>query len=242
MVLSSQPAAFLTPLTAQEHSIQLNGANLVLRVSGALFWPARATLVVADLHLEKASSFWRQGQLLPPYDSQETLARLTDELRNIKPVKRVICLGDSFHDSEAGNRLQPDSRRWLEAWTSHLEWIWIAGNHDPDPRGSWGGYVMEELRDGPLVFRHQAQAGGVLNGGEVSGHFHPKAAIRVRGKRLTGPAFIEDGKRLILPAFGALTGGLDVSDPAIAGLFESGVRTHLLGRRSIATLSSGIVG
>lgn len=228
----------MSPLNAQELSIQLNGANLLLQVSGALFWPARATLVVADLHLEKASSFWRRGQLLPPYDSQETLARLARELARNCRVERVICLGDSFHDSQAGSRLQPDSRRRLEEWTAKLEWVWIVGNHDPDPRGSWGGSVVEELRDGPLTFRHQAQPGRIRIAGEVSGHFHPKAAIRARGKRLSGPAFIEDGKRLILPAFGALTGGLDVSDPAITSLFEGIFQVHLLGRRSIATLPS----
>lgn len=213
--------------------LKLNGAALELLPSGALLWPERALLAVADLHLEKASSFARKGQFLPPYDSRATLERLEAVLAGVS-VERVICLGDSFHDRQAAARLDPESAARLADFTTRYDWTWIAGNHDPDPSGPWGGRVLEELVLGPLVFRHEAEAR--LGDGEVSGHYHPKAAIRVRGRRMSFRAFLEDGRRMILPAFGSLTGGLDAADPAFAPLFPQGLRAHLLGRKKVASL------
>lgn len=213
--------------------IRLNGAALELLPSGALHWPERGLLAVADLHLEKASSFARKGQFLPPYDSRATLDRLEAVLAEMA-VTAVVCLGDSFHDRAAAERLDPESTAMLSRLTGRYDWTWISGNHDPDPRGAWGGDVLAELTLGPLVFRHEAEP--ERGAGEVSGHYHPKAAIRVRGRRLSHRAFLEDGQRLILPAFGSLTGGLDACDPAYAPLFPNGFRAHLAGRRKIASL------
>lgn len=212
--------------------IVLNGASLIAEPSGALYWPARETLVVADLHLEKGSSFARRGQLLPPYDSRTTLSQLSDAIGRRRP-KRLICLGDSFHDADAAGRLGPEERETIRRLAAAVEaWIWIAGNHDPAPPADLGGEVVtDHLTDGPLVFRHEALATPAA--GEISGHYHPKAAVTQRGRRISARCFVEDGRRAILPSFGAYTGGLNVLDPAISGLYANGFRVHLLGPRKV---------
>lgn len=194
----------------------LNGAELTADPSGVLLWPARRTLVAADLHLEKGSGFARRGVLLPPFDSTATLARLAAAIEAHRP-ERVIALGDSFHDSGAGERLGDEDRERLRALTGTVDWVWIAGNHDPEPPADWGGRVLTELVDGPLLFRHEAAATPVA--GEVSGHYHPKARVRLRARSVSGRCFVTDGRRLILPAFGAYTGGLDVLRPDLRRLF-----------------------
>jgi hypothetical protein len=209
----------------------LNGAELLAEPSGALYWPARETLIVADLHLEKGSHFARRGQLLPPYDSRTTLSLIEDAIARRRP-RRLIALGDSFHDADAAERLAPDDRGRIARLTRSVEWIWIAGNHDPAPPGELGGHVVTEaLADGPLVFRHEALTSPAA--GEISGHYHPKAAVTQRGRRIAARCFVEDGRRAILPAFGAYTGGLNVLDPAIARLYAIGFRVHLLGPRKV---------
>jgi len=211
--------------------LRVNGADLLADLSGALFWPERQTLVVADLHLEKGSSFATQGRLLPPYDSAATLRRLGEVLQRLRP-SRVICLGDSFHDVGAAERLSAADQVSLTRMTGAHDWIWIRGNHDPAPPQDWGGSVETEVTLGALVFRHEAETNG-SGAGEVSGHYHPKAAVKVRARRLSGRCFVTDGRRLVLPAFGAYAGGLSVLDPAISGLFRRGFGVHLLGRNSV---------
>lgn len=208
----------------------LNGAMLSAMADGALYWADRRTLVVADLHLEKGSAFARSGQFLPPYDSRATLERIALAMRALAP-SRVICLGDSFHDGAASARMPDQDRQMLCRLSHAVDWVWIAGNHDPAPPADLGGRVLEELVDGPLVFRHEAEVG--VRSGEISGHFHPKASVQTRARRLTGRCFVEDGARLILPAFGSYAGGLSVWDPAIAGLFPKGFAVHLTARRGI---------
>jgi uncharacterized protein len=212
-------------------AIQLNGARLRAHPTGALWWPARATLAVADLHLEKGSGFAERGKLLPPYDSAETLAGLADLVERFQP-RRVLCLGDSFHDGRAGARLPRAVGERLARLIGGQEWIWITGNHDPAPPPDWGGRALPELIDGPLRFRHEAVAGARATG-EISGHFHPKAGISWRGRRVVGRCFVEDGRRLVLPAFGAFAGGLDARDPAIAALFPRSYRVHIVGRTKL---------
>jgi hypothetical protein len=210
--------------------LRVNGQALVPDLSGALWWPARRTLLVADLHLEKGSSFAARGQFLPPYDTAATLARLEDAVARLQP-QALIALGDSFHDRTAAERVCDADQARIRALTDRLDWLWIAGNHDPAPPSAWGGRVAEEEAVDGLVFRHEAEPGRPH--GELSGHFHPKASVRVRGKRVSTRCFVTDGRRLILPSFGAFTGGLDVLDPAIAGLFPHGFTAHLLGRRKL---------
>lgn len=205
--------------------LHLNGAELVADPLGVLLWPARRTLVVADLHLEKGSGFARRGVLLPPFDSAATLARLAAAIEAHRP-ERVICLGDSFHDSDAGARLGKAERERLRGLTDGVDWIWIAGNHDPAPPADWGGRVLDDLADGPLLFRHEADRGPVH--GEVSGHYHPKARVRLRARSVTGRCFATDGRRLILPSFGAYTGGLDVLRPDLRRLFARRFEVLLL--------------
>jgi DNA ligase-associated metallophosphoesterase len=217
-------------------ALHLNGADLLADLSGALAWPARRLLAVADLHLEKGSAFASRGRLLPPYDTAATLARLTAVIESHQP-EIIVCLGDSFHDIRAAGRLGRADATRLKQMTKDIDWIWIAGNHDPAPPADLGGRAMAEFCLGPLVFRHLAASGPVA--GEVSGHFHPKAGFHWRGRHVGGRCFIGDARRLILPAFGAYAGGLDVRDPAIAGLFGRAARIHILGRMKLHSFAVG---
>lgn len=213
--------------------IPLAGTLLQAACEGALFWPERGWLMLADLHLEKGSAYARHGQLLPPYDTAATLTRVETLCQRLRPT-RVLCLGDSFHDADAADRVSgPDGRR-IAALTQAHDWVWIAGNHDPAPPPGWGGQVMEELCVGPLTLRHAAIAGPVT--GELSGHYHPKAAAIVRGQRITGRCFVSDGHRLIMPAFGAYAGGLNVLDPAISCLLHRPFNVWMLGRDRLHAL------
>jgi hypothetical protein len=212
------------------------GEELLATAEGALVWPAAATLIVSDLHLEKGSALARRGTLLPPYDSRATLMTLARILDAHRP-RRVICLGDSFHDGEGTARLAREDATALGRLTRGREWIWIAGNHDSSSPAPvpWGESVAE-WSYGPFVFRHEADGRGGF--AEVSGHFHPKAFVAVAGRRLSGRCFAGDGRRLILPAFGAYTGGLDVLHGAIRGLLAWPFVVHLIGRRRVHTLSA----
>lgn len=176
----------------------------------ALYWPRENALLVADLHLEKASAYARTGQFLPPYDSRETLGRVALALRETG-AGRVFCLGDNFHDRGGPARLEPHAAGMLAALTRATDWVWITGNHDAVLEGV--GTVVEELRLSGVVLRHQARQGETAP--ELSGHFHPKLRLTVRGRAIARPCAVRGGQRLILPAFGALTGGLDARDPAI---------------------------
>lgn len=214
--------------------LNLNGNALEADHSGALWWPDAGTLVVADLHFAKGSGFAMRGQLLPPYDARATLDALEGAIRRFAP-RRLICLGDSFHDAGAADRLSPEDATRLSDMTSGLDWIWIAGNHDPVPPDRFGGEVLLELAESGLVFRHEAlpDAGA----GEISGHFHPKAWCNVRGRTQSGRCFVHNQHRIILPAFGAFAGGLDVFDPAISDLFADGFEVTMLGRTRLHRLA-----
>lgn len=220
-------------------TISVNGARLQADLSGALVWPERGVLVVADLHLEKGSSYHggRSRQPLPPYDSAATLDRLAAVLDRHRP-ETVICLGDSFHDRRADQRLSEDARARIAALTARHVWIWVAGNHDPAPTGELGGEVHDEIVLGGLVFRHAADPDHHA-AGEVSGHYHPKAAVRVRGRRVSARCFAGDGRRLILPAFGAYTGGLNVLAPAVRGILGTRFAAHLIGRNAVYPYDAG---
>jgi DNA ligase-associated metallophosphoesterase len=215
--------------------IHLAGERLMLDPAGALHWPATSLLAVSDLHLEKGSSYARRGQLLPPWDTRATLDRLVLLLRRYQP-RVVIALGDSFHDADGSSRLPSGERSRLRAMTEAHRFIWVQGNHDPSPPQDVGGEWVETFTTTTLVFRHQATPGAQ---GEISGHHHPKAAVPARGGSVSRPCFVFDGHRLIMPAFGAYTGGLDVRDPAIARLFPRGGRVFLLGRERLFSFALG---
>lgn len=219
--------------------LHLNGADLLAHATGALIWPAGGTLIVADLHFEKGSSYARGGSLLPPYDTRATLDRLESVVTEYQP-QRIVCLGDSFHDGGGADRLSAEETRRLNALTGAYDWIWIAGNHDPAPASTLGGRIVPDcLPLGPLILRHRAAADTAS--GEVSGHYHPKASFVMRARRLTGRCFLADNRRIILPAFGAYAGGLDAGDPVFASLFPAGCAIHFIGRTRIATLSQAAI-
>lgn len=186
------------------------GEELAWAGPRALYWPREAALLVADLHLEKASFFAAHGQLLPPYDSRETLERLAEAIR-LTGARRVFCLGDNFHDAEGAARLEQHAAGMLDALTRATDWVWVAGNHDLGAVPC--GTAVEELVTSGLVLRHEALAGESRP--ELSGHFHPRLRVAVRGRSVARPCAVASERKLILPAFGALTGGMDAGDPAI---------------------------
>ena len=201
------------------------GTPLVADVSGALFWEEEHLLVVSDLHLEKGSSFAARGVLLPPYDSAATLARLAAAIARYNP-RRVMALGDSFHDRDAHTRLASTDRGAIDALQAGRDWIWIAGNHDPALPPDLGGAVLDELRLGPIVFRHEPTGAR----GEIAGHLHPKARVPTRGHSVERRCFACDGERVVMPAFGAYAGGLSIRDRAFAAIFRSlDFTAHVLG-------------
>jgi DNA ligase-associated metallophosphoesterase len=189
---------------------------------GALYWPARGALLVADLHLEKGSWYATKGQLLPPYDSLATLEALT-ALVVRTGAGEVWCLGDSFHDVAGCDRLPERAQAMLRALTATTRWTWITGNHDPAILDRCGGAVADEVAVDGVVLRHEADPAEPRP--ELSGHFHPKLRVRVRGRQVARRCFVATATKLVLPAFGALTGGLDVDHPAL---------TKAVGRRAEA--------
>ena len=212
----------------------LAGADLLALASGALFWPARDLLCVSDLHLGKSERMARRGgPILPPYEARETLARLARDIDAVRP-QTVICLGDSFDDTQAADALPEAEKLWVTRLQAGRRWVWIEGNHDPGPV-DLGGAHLAELPNPPLTFRHIARRG---QAGEVSGHYHPKMRLSLRGQSISRPAFLIDGDRVILPAYGTCTGGLSCDDPALTGLMRTealavltGPVTHVLPMR-----------
>jgi hypothetical protein len=215
------------PRAGGGEEVALAGITLIADCAGAICWPDESLLVVADLHLEKGSSFARRGVLLPPYDTAATLARLARLIQHYAP-RIVVALGDSFHDGGGPERIADADRATLATLQHGRDWIWIAGNHDPDPAAGIGGRFAEVLALGPLTLRHEPSANA--NDGEIAGHLHPVARVARRGRAVSRRCFASDGQRLVMPAFGAYTGGLNVRDRAISALFGSLAFTaHMLG-------------
>ena len=195
------------------------GHELTALPQGALFWPARRAVLVADLHLEKASWFAKSGQMLPPYDSIATLADLT-AIAAATEAAEIWCLGDSFHDSAGCDRLPAEARDLLTALTQRTRWTWITGNHDPGLADHCGGEIVEEAEVDGLLLRHEADPEETRP--ELSGHFHPKLRLHLRGRLVSRRCFVATERKLILPAFGALTGGLDAHHPEIVRAVGAG--------------------
>lgn len=206
--------------------LTVNGEAVVARVSGALWIPEARTLAAGDLHFEKGSAYGARGQLLPPYDTLATLERLEAEVAALKP-ERLVLMGDSFHDRSAVDRLTETAVARITALAGGLKLVWLAGNHDPAPPEGLPGAVAEHLMVGSLTLTHEPLEGPAT--GEVAGHLHPVATIAGYGARLRRRCFLTDGRRMILPAFGAYAGGLNVVDPAFAGLFETPPMALILG-------------
>jgi uncharacterized protein len=197
------------------------GEEFALTQGRALYWPREQALLVADLHLEKASWYAAHGQFLPPYDSRETLERLALAIRETG-ARRVYTLGDNFHDSAGTERLEPHAAGMLAALVRATDWVWITGNHDASMEAKSGGTLAEELEIAGLVLRHRALKGETRP--EMSGHYHPRVQLTVRERRSRKPCAVvsrgEAGDRMILPAYGALTGGMNAADPAILAALQ----------------------
>ena len=188
-------------------------------------------------HLEKGSSYAaRTGQFLPPYDTRETLACLHEAVIRHDPA-RVVALGDSFHDDRGPERMEPGDRAMVAALQDGRDWVWIAGNHDAAVREGVGGRYAEALTLGGLVLRHEPSAEPVP--GEIAGHLHPCGKVAMRGRAVRRRCFVTDGTRLVMPAFGAYAGGLNVRDRVIEGLFPNGFTAHLLGDGRVFAIGRG---
>ena len=227
MAQTSSASASLRPDRPGHGSVRVGGITLAADCAGALYWPEESLLVVADLHLEKGSSFARRGQLLPPYDTTETLARLARLIAHYAP-RAVITLGDNFHDRGGHARLSAADHASLAALQRGRDWIWITGNHDPDPAEGIGGSFGATLSFGKLKFRHEPSSDAPE--GEIAGHLHPVARVVQRGRAVSRRCFATDGRALVMPAFGAYTGGLNIRDRAFGAVFgERKFTAHMLG-------------
>jgi uncharacterized protein len=217
-------------------AIHVADTALVADFTGALYWPDEGLLAVADLHLEKGSSFAARGILLPPYDTATTLARVGELVARYAP-RLVVALGDSFHDGAGPTRMAAPNRAAILALQRGRDWVWIAGNHDPEPADGIGGMFANTLAVGALTFRHAPTAGPA--DGEIAGHLHPLARVSARGRRVSRRCFVTDGRRLVMPALGAYTGGLNVRDGAFAQVFGSLAFTaHMLGERRLFAMTA----
>lgn len=200
-----------------EYKVSLAGAPLLALGSGALYWPDQDLLCVSDLHLGKAERRARLGEApLPPYETQDTLSRLEKDLKTTG-ASTVVCLGDSFDDRAAAEALPEAAKIWISALQAGRRWIWIEGNHDPGPV-DLGGTHLSELPLPPLTFRHIARDG---QSGEISGHYHPKTTLNLRGRTITRPAFLVDTDRVIMPAYGTYTGGLRSHAPELQRIMRT---------------------
>ena len=206
----------------------LAGAEVVFRPSGALWIEAERALVVADLHLEKGSAYAARGQMLPPYDTREGLRRLAAEVAATGP-RMLVMLGDAFHDSHAGERLSAEDAAAIGGLAAGRNLVWVTGNHDPEPPRGLPGEAADELSLSGLSLRHEPLAGPAI--GEASGHLHPCARVAAGGRSVRRRCFVTDGERVVLPAFGAYAGGLNIRDQAFQGLFSRPPLAIALGPR-----------
>jgi DNA ligase-associated metallophosphoesterase len=231
-------AARQLPERSSTTLIGVQGTVLEALPEGALWWAGERLLAVADLHLEKGSSYARRGQMLPPYDTVETLSRLAILIRRYDPAT-IVALGDSFHDCDGAGRLSPYNRALLAELQRGRTWIWITGNHDPNAPAGLAGDCLDVLALGAILFRHEPSAAPVE--GEIAGHLHPAACVAGRGKWVRRPCFVGDGTRLVLPAFGAYAGGLNVLDRTFAGLFTRPFRAFVVGKSQVYAVARNVL-
>ena len=211
--------------------LSICGKSLLADASGAVFWPGESLLIVADLHLEKASAFAERGRMLPPYDTRETLLKLAETIDRYEP-RTVVALGDSLHDVNGATRIADDDVRILHMLQENRSWLWVTGNHDPKVASRLGGKVVTDITLEGLILRHEPRTGRITH--EIAGHLHPAAKLSMYGHTLRRPCFIGNGRRLVMPAFGAFTGGLNVLDDAFEPLFGSdGFAVWMLGQEGL---------
>lgn len=222
-----------------EQAISMCGKSLIANSTGAIYWPAEAALLVADLHLEKASAGAQAGAFLPPYDTRETLIRLAEAIDRYQP-RRVIALGDSFHDQGAARRIGADDLERLKILQEDREWIWLSGNHDGRIGAEFGGRLDDEIKLAGITLRHQPACGSATR--EIAGHMHPAAKLSLYGTSIRRPCFVGNGRRIIMPAFGAFTGGLNVLDDAFLPLFgNGGMAVWMLGQEGLYPVATRLL-
>lgn len=232
-------AAHRAKAIANAGLVGIAGECAVCDPRGVLYFPDLRLLAVSDLHLEKGSSYARRGALLPPYDTEATLLRLQAVVDDYQPAI-VVSLGDSFHDGQGAERLHPSFRERLQGLIAGRDWFWVAGNHDPDAPANLSGETVRELAVASLLFRHEPSRTGVE--GEIAGHLHPCARIVQRGRSVRRRCFAGDGGRMIMPAFGAYTGSLNVLDRAYQGLFRhETLMAYMLGAERIFALPGSML-
>lgn len=229
----------MTAPARQPETILIAGERVACDPRGVLYMPDMELLVVSDMHLEKGSSFARRGSLLPPYDTAATLQRLQAVIADYAP-KRVVSLGDSFHDGEGAARLPEIFRLRLETLMEGRDWWWVAGNHDPQPPDGLSGRTVQEIAIGGLIFRHEPSSNPAE--GEIAGHLHPCARIVQRGRSVRRRCFASDGRRVVMPAFGSYTGSLNVLDRAYHGMFcWENFRAYMLGSSRIFAIAGPLL-
>ncbi len=222
-----------------DQPVSICGKEFRAHKSGALYWPAERALIVADLHFEKGSAFAARGQMLPPYDTRETLAKLARAI-DTYDVETVIALGDSLHDVRAGERMNARDLAGLRILQEDRDWIWITGNHDKVVDERLGGVVLNDLTVEGITFRHEPAVGAVTH--EIAAHLHPAARLKMNGTVLRRPCFVGNGLRLVVPAFGSFTGGLNVLDEAFHPLFGSdGIAVWMLGQEGLYPVASRLL-
>jgi DNA ligase-associated metallophosphoesterase len=231
-------AAGASTSSGQCREIPIGRLEGVPHCSGALYLAAERTLLMSDLHLEKGSCFARRGVFLPPYDTRATLASCALAIAAFDP-RRVICMGDSFHDRQGASRLDEADAAMLRALQLGREWLWLTGNHDPEAAPGFEGDVAAEAAIAGVALRHEPAASP--GGPEIAGHLHPAARIRIRGKSLRRRCFAGDGDRLVMPAMGAFAGGLNLTSRPFHGLFEGGADAWMLGDGRVFSIGRALL-
>jgi hypothetical protein len=230
-MLQLKPERLRLQIDTGRQQLPICGKSVIADSSGAIFWPAERALLVADLHLEKASSYAESGTMLPPYDTRDTLLRLAETIDRYDP-DRIVALGDSLHDQSAVLRMSEDNLEILRMMQEDREWIWLTGNHDRDIPACLGGRAAAELRLAGIALRHHPAPGGVTH--EIAGHMHPAARLSIHGYSIRRPCFVSNGRRIVMPAFGTFAGGLNVLDDAFMPLFgNGGIAVWMLGQEGL---------
>ena len=214
--------------------VEIHGTWASLLPSGAVWIEHARTLICADLHLEKGSAYAQRGQLLPPYDTRETLRRLMIDTAAWQP-DQIVLLGDTLHDGDAHGRIDDGDAEALAVIARGRSLLWIVGNHDPEGPGHLPGETAETLAIGALILRHEPQPGD--QPGEVAGHLHPCARVVGASRSVRRRCFVTDGRRLILPAYGAYAGGLSIRDAAFSGMFARPPLVGAIGSTKVHAVS-----
>lgn len=224
---------------ARDQPISICGKAFRAHMTGALYWPSERALIVSDLHLEKGSHYAARGQMLPPYDTRDTLRKLA-EVIDFYDAETVIALGDSLHDIAAAERIDRADRETLRILQEDRDWLWVTGNHDPYVAKIFGGHVVPGLMVEGIRLRHDPRSGAITH--EIAGHMHPAARLVMHGTALRRPCFVGNGRRLVLPAFGAYTGGLNILDLAFEPLFgNDGMAVWMLGQDGLYPVATRLL-